>query len=680
MASVEGQGASTRRRTDPTVGEVASWMASEFPAGLVREDGVVVGMWHCVGGVGCDRGSVKVLLATRARDHLPRAGSLQVHRDRLDGLARDPLAALSHGSRMMQPAPPGSSAFATFLECCHLAVRWADVSLDDAHVPGDLPSDVLSRKLGDMIEDAAKEFGLETTDPRLATAAMRALDAQRGKFAAFAATLSPGLASVLSEFGPQPWIGVSFHDVEDGVLSRAIADAPWACQALLKAWGKGGGRREFRMAVTEGRCGELAHRALIANGLGEAAARAMPMAYATRRHPAPDLPAKARDESRQAACRGDVPASLAGLSWLPDGWWPRDEDGWRALWSCLKPAKIAASRVRDPSETRDLVDVHGDWPGYLARLLAATGEEDASAILHRMADAQDMAGAFEAQVVLPGLAIALGATRDATAADIDLPTPGGTRDLAVDMLRNGQTLVKTLSRSRAWHARRMRVDHGVAALPGNVATCVAWPAGLPDRSFDGVDVVVLTDKSSLVDEGRRGPDASGMDGLDHCVGGYARRCARDGVRILSFRGTSRDGTRLRLATAEVVLDDGRLKVCQIMGHANRAPPPAAVAAMQAYAGLVGNGALTVDRAGLEPRPDLDTVAGEAGYEWWRKGAWDAIMALWAPSLPRNLGDLTPKSILAALQAQVVDASGRSWRREPFVVGPAVDAPDPVPGP
>jgi hypothetical protein len=91
----------------------------------------------------------------------------------------------------------------------------------------------------------------------------------------------------------------------------------------------------------------------------------------------------------------------------------------------------------------------------------------------------------------------------------------------------------------------------------------------------------LTKPQELLDEGASGPDKSGMDGLDHCVGGYVATCLEGSSNILSVRKEI-DGRLQRIATAEVAYRKKQetFEIIQISGLRNSAVDPEAKAAVE----------------------------------------------------------------------------------------------------
>ena len=84
-----------------------------------------------------------------------------------------------------------------------------------------------------------------------------------------------------------------------------------------------------------------------------------------------------------------------------------------------------------------------------------------------------------------------------------------------------------------------------------------WVPRLEPYQDGGYGVVELTSATELADEGAA---------MHHCVGTYAERCLRGGLRIFSIR---KDDSRV--ATAELQERDGAWRLAQLKGYRNGAP-------------------------------------------------------------------------------------------------------------
>ncbi len=322
------------------------------------------------------------------------------------------------------------------------------------------------------------------------------------------------------------------------------------------------------------------------------------------------------------------------LTILPRDWEPVTVDGWLALAACGPAVEhVIGHAARGLAYV--MLDARGDWPRYLSRLSAATGAGP-DGLAGAMRDVGDMVAAYATQVLAA-------ATRLAGDPE-DRKLASGV--VARRLLTDGRRLCRILDTSRRWHLARHRM---VAAMTTGPVPGVpdAWPRAWPTWRRGDVDVRELTSTADLASEGVTGPDADGMPGLGHCVGGYAGSCLAGSSRVLSLRRV-RDGTVERLSTAEVSLSDG--SVLQHRGRGNREPPSDASAALAAYLEEVNEGGLTVDRSALAPVPGADGALARAGYDYAVPGAWERARDLWDPFVPRRLRGLSAERMVDVMRA------------------------------
>ncbi len=304
------------------VAEIDAWMDHMFPAGLIRHEGAVVGMWHANGvskGAWGERRSHEVTVAMRMPRGPVHAGVIAVPTDEIHAFADAPLA-----RSLACPRRGSREGSAKYLRSGDLALGFLAGRHHGVEPVSLLSEDALTIARGCRQEAAHREFG--TVDPVvLEAASIASLDRCRDVFVEFAATLPGGIAYVLREFGPQPWMCDLFEDLERGPLVDALAQAPWACPALLSHWRLD--RVGFVASVDEGGLDDLVGSILSRLGIPPAFVAAMPLAYEARRHPMPDLPPDRRRSFESATRKGDTLAGLSRVDWLPTGWLPRDKAG-----------------------------------------------------------------------------------------------------------------------------------------------------------------------------------------------------------------------------------------------------------------------------------------------------------------------------------------------------------------
>ena len=181
--------------------------------------------------------------------------------------------------------------------------------------------------------------------------------------------------------------------------------------------------------------------------------------------------------------------------------------------------------------------------------------------------------------------------------------------MARDLLHNLAYHLRALGHPVADIALALRLFPADRGLAGLVSAAVAWhedpvlrlgthgigpdaawevPFGPADLG-DGWTAVPLDRMAALLSEGMSGPDADGVDGLEHCVASYAPRCVRGDSLIVSLRRAD-DGARARASTAELVSDRTgawtfagfpgvSMRLAQHRGLRNAPPPREAAAAL-----------------------------------------------------------------------------------------------------
>ncbi len=338
--------------------------------------------------------------------------------------------------------------------------------------------------------------------------------------------------------------------------------------------------------------------------------------------------------------------------WMPDG---REWDGYARVIYVLRDAERLLS---GHGCLAGLVRSKGRWTEWHASLVRAAGED--AHLGQAVSDTRDVAHAFAVQVLLPALeAQGRGrALHEVVNADhfVALRRP---RDASSSLLFSGLSLRSVLEASARWHARRAAIAASVAAtVPPGRAAPGAWGKGLPDHDDGTTFVQVLTDDAQLAAEGSFGADADGRLGLSHCVGGYGGRCRTGRVRIVSLRARSPDGGWERLSTASLDVDGDTVRTLEHRGARNGEPPALAKRALHRYVSAFASGGLRVDRAALRPVPD---PTDGSGYDWNVPGAWEAVLAAWAPVLPRRLRTLSQADWVRLVDVVAHVPGGPGWQ-------------------
>ncbi len=451
---------------------------------------------------------------------------------------------------------------------------------------------------------------------KLAQAAHAVLDRMALLEAHAGAVLPPGLAAFA--IGKEPALcnpGDWFTRFRGPLLDACLA-RPHAWKALARYQAERRGR--FDELAAAGRHDTLAHEALVHDGLKPSLVRRLPEASDALAALA-DMPQDAALGLFQPVLAASglnrvVPSGMSELADYPANWVPRDPEGWRAALGLVHhlPSLRAIKQAHaDPSILPALVDAGGDWVGYRATLLRAARVEDVAGITAALAGVQDMCDAFRDQIVDTALALSLGLGPKAGMEDTSRVVRHRLRTrFSVNLLLSGRSLAGMLEDQAAWHLVQGGIGDALRFGPhGLSADNRGWRAGFPDADIGDVRIVVLTDRDQLRAEGGAGPDADGVEGLDHCVGSYAGRCIVEGVRVASVRRTLPGGGFERLATLELRMMGSHPHEVQLRGRGNAEPPPPAARAAREYVMAMRTGALAIDSSfRLNPGKARPTVA------------------------------------------------------------------------
>jgi hypothetical protein len=286
---------------------------------------------------------------------------------------------------------------------------------------------------------------------------------------------------------------------------------------------------------------------------------------------------------------------------------PTDAEGWRAM--------AIHARAVMPYADRFAVDP-------LPLLSSSMAAGDPVATLHGLQDAVDMVEEMAVSLVAGMF------TRRST-------NSPALRWIANALLFDGASVPAIVDTVRTWHALHRRPSSR------DPVAHASWPALFgPFDAGDGISIVCLADADSLTDEGTAGPDRHGIEGMAHCVGGYAGHCATGNIHVASVRRAVDGPAFERLSTVSLSLaapngpGPARASVIQHRGRSNARPCAIAEDAV----------ALLLDHLAVLPVPD--PVLGrmeesrKAGHAdtFGQRDALEDLRA-WRPYLPAHLRDL-----------------------------------------
>ncbi len=349
-----------------------------------------------------------------------------------------------------------------------------------------------------------------------------------------------------------------------------------------------------------------------------------------------DLIVAAWDDTK-GSIDGSLVRELATLARMPSSWAPRTAREWTDYGMAMPVLREAARLLHDEGDLPSLIASKGRWAEWQASLRPWIDRGVAPRTT--VADAWDVARAFEAQVLSPALVLA-GAY------------PVGNA-VAVDVMWSGLSLKAVLEWSHRWHLARTAIEARIASLRGgNQNVGGTWSAGIPDHCGAGLWLHVATTPAELVAEGAEGA-RDGRAGLHHCVGGYGSECRSGRSRIVSVRRIVGEDDWERVSTASLKVDGPVVEVLDHRGARNRAPDRGADAVLRDYVAALGDGRLAVDREALRPvwEPLMTSE-----YDWRAEGAWEAVADAWWPCLPRRIRDLGRAAL-----ARLVSAPGTHLR-------------------
>jgi hypothetical protein len=197
--------------------------------------------------------------------------------------------------------------------------------------------------------------------------------------------------------------------------------------------------------------------------------------------------------------------------------------------------------------------------------------------------------------------------------------------LAGRLLLGGMPFAKANALCLRWHRGLSAMDRLLDLRPG-----LAWPALFePFEAPDGTRVSCVTTSEGLMAEGMEGPDADGVEGLAHCVGGYGTQCAAGHTHIASVHRMGPGGRRTRLSTLQIDLAYGCAVIRQHSARSNGRPPRASREAADALMTALNDGSVAMSPEAMAERR-IDRRSGvplpEASFEAWR------------PYLPRRLSE------------------------------------------
>jgi len=345
----------------------------------------------------------------------------------------------------------------------------------------------------------------------------------------------------------------------------------------------------------------------------------------------------------------DLGRAIAVADRLPPDWLPERPEGWRALIAAAGPLTQTtdALGLRLPDV---VAHARTDWEGLAEANAKAFSTDSGSGRPSRssLSGARDMAERFRDTLVSQILRASARAVGEAD-----------TLRIAGAVLFGGKALPGIQRLQDRWHRG---LDRFEAGLPVSEKSH-SWPAPFPPYAAgDGIEIVCLTSEADLKAEGAKGADATGAEGLDHCVGGYGKACYTGESHVASIRRRTAGGyVRLSTVEFEAAPDAEGLVAVQHYGRGNARPCAAASGALAGLLAALQDGRHPLDSEALVER---DGDEYEDAYDWRDPGAMGQAFATWSAYLPRDVA----RGGLPALAARIEAVAA--------TLGPAPATPEP----
>lgn len=355
------------------------------------------------------------------------------------------------------------------------------------------------------------------------------------------------------------------------------------------------------------------------------------------------------------------------MTLVPADWIPTSGAEWEAF--CHAAHALLEDLDCGDDDVASLVKgCGGKWQEYCARVTRKAGMDPRDVlwgVRRAMFNASEMIDCFAEVAVLPMAAHASPSAEVSVTPEMMLAA----RRSAFAMLASGRSASDLSDLQRRFHQERETILGGTALieqerlqkLKGEIEEG-GWPA-LTDavQAPNGLWLVPLTTPKELTAEGASGPDASGVEGLHHCVGGYSSKAKACDCHIVSVRTVHPNGSFSRVSTVEFgALQPGsdKLSVRQNMARENSAPSAASKDAVNWYVASVASGAIPLNRDQIKAFldgaiiPD-DGVERICGYDWRERDVLNAGVGPWGPFVVSSFRSMGLDAIMESPQVESV---------------------------
>lgn len=347
--------------------------------------------------------------------------------------------------------------------------------------------------------------------------------------------------------------------------------------------------------------------------------------------------------------------AMLGLADMPHEWIPArlddaTEDEWRTAIAVAEQTYRLA-RLMDRRPRSFVSSFPGSWEKLQREITDAADffEPEEGVAYARLVDhSSDMLSSFENSVLLPtlrrtGVDVA-GHTSFGTLAGDEDEQPsavkGSIREMSAKLLLRDKGWRSIAELAATWSSRL----HAIATVEARLSDHATWKVPFDILTLDlpggPIEIKALASAQELLDEGVKGRDSDGVEGMDHCVPSYMGECAEGRSLVVSVRRRDAEGRVERLSTAQLraeIQRDGsrRLEVAQ---HYARGNSPPSLVARQALASLV-SGANAPEIANTMIA-NINRAVPSSFYDPARPGAVEAMLVAWEFALSRDVRKLS----------------------------------------
>lgn len=354
-----------------------------------------------------------------------------------------------------------------------------------------------------------------------------------------------------------------------------------------------------------------------------------------------------------------VMIGLLGLADMPPEWIPtRLDEATEDEWCAAIPTgeqTYRLARLMDRRPRSFIKTFPGSWEELQREIAEAADIFDPAANVaygSLVGHCSEMLSSFENNVLLPafrrtGADAGEHTSFDTLAGDECPPSgaKGSIREISAKFLLRDKGWRAIAETSAVWSAR----THAIATVEARLSDHATWNVPFDMVTVDTpdgpIEIMALASAQDLLDEGVRGPDSHGIEGMAHCVPSYMTECAIGQSIVVSVRRKDAGGKIERLSTAQLRVVVGgydvdknafhKLEVIQHYARGNSAP---SLVARQALATFISGA--KVPEIARSMMANINYNVPSAFYDPTRPGSVEAMLAVWDFALSRDLRKLS----------------------------------------